>query len=130
MSISLRYEDPETFRLICKLCRKYHAYPGEDEDSKNFFYNLLSEYKGPLDRKSLTTYLDAEMAKAFIAYKKRPRWIQSGDWPFHNGKPMIFVGQIDIPGEVGGFHDDTSFYLFRPQGPFSDDECVVIVQQY
>ncbi|MCQ3930164.1 MAG: hypothetical protein DPW16_06860 [Chloroflexi bacterium] len=135
MSISLKYEDPETFDLIAGVCNRHQVDPGYPDPEwtggiEDFFRNLLAEYKGTLDKEGLTTYLDKAMAEAFIAYGERPRWIQSADWPFHNGKPMIFVGQIDIPGEVGGFHDDTSFYIFHPQPTFSDDECVVITQQY
>ena len=134
MSVSLKYEDPETFSLIAEVCGRHQVDPGYPDPEWNggiedFFRNLLAEYKGALDKESLTAYLDKEMAKTFIAYGKRPRWIQNEVWPFHNGKPMIFVGQIDISAEVGGFHDDTSFYMFHPQGPFSDDECIVIVQQ-
>ncbi|GIK67662.1 MAG: hypothetical protein BroJett018_54560 [Chloroflexota bacterium] len=135
MSISLKLEDMETFDLIAQICGRHQVYPPNPDPEwtggiEDFFRNLLSEYKGPLDKKSLADYLDEHMAKSFIAYGERPRWIQSGLWPFHNEKPMIFVGQIDIPKSVGKFHDDTSFYIFHPQQPFSDDECVVIVQQY
>jgi len=137
MGISLTYEDSETFSLICKLCWRYAIDPGSPDpnwngDRENYFRKLLAEYDGPLDKKSLTVYLNKHLAEDFIAYKRRPRWIQSAEWPFYNGKPMIFVGQIDIPktASKGDFHDDTSFYIFRPQGRFFDDECKVIVQQY
>lgn len=135
MGISLKYEDSETFDLICKVCSRYAVDPGYpdpewDGDMERFLRGLLSEYSGPLDEKHLEDYLDSHFAKSFIAYGERPRCIQSEAWPFYKGKPMIFVGQIDVPKPASNFHDDTSFYIFQPQGRFSDDECVVIVQQY
>jgi hypothetical protein len=135
MGISLKYEDLETFGLICKVCSRYAVDPGYpdpewDGDMERFLRGLLSEYSGPLDEKHLEDYLDSNFAKSFIAYGERPRWIQAELWPFDNGKPMIFVSQIDVPKSKSKFHDYTSFYIFHPQDPFSDDECVVIVQQY
>ena len=43
---------------------------------------------------------------------RSPEWIQEAEWQFADGKPMVFVGQIDVPHAKGVFHDDASFFIF------------------
>lgn len=53
--------------------------------------------------------IKAQIAELFYLNesKKRPRWIQSSDWPLSNGRPMRFIGQKS-DGEVTRytFEDD------------------------
>jgi hypothetical protein len=46
------------------------------------------------------------------AAPQRPEWIQSPEWPIVNGKPLVFVGQVELPASAGLFHDDAVFYVF------------------
>lgn len=60
MSISLKLEDMETFDLIAQICGRHQVYPPNPDPEwtggiEDFFRNLLSEYKGPLDKKVLPT---------------------------------------------------------------------------
>jgi hypothetical protein len=128
--MSLNYENMETFETLIKVCRNYQVDPSSSLESESFFRTLLSNYEGAADTASVTSWLDANIARYFVALGKRPNWLQSAEWPFMGGAPMIFAGQIDwlvadIKLKSNVFHDDTSFYLFiAPKTP-----SVVVMQQ-
>ena len=53
----------------------------------------------------------------FRAVHSYPVWIQEAEWQFAQGRPMIFVGQVDVPAAKGLLHDDSSFFVFwDPEG--------------
>src|SRR5262245_49657852 len=79
-------------------------------ESERFFSDLLENYQGT--RNGLLQYVQNNIRLWFRYIDDEPRWIQSPEWRFYNGKPMVFVGQIDISREKGQFHDDASFYIF------------------
>ena len=119
--------------LLMATCSRYQVDPSASIESETFFRTLLSQYDGPIDGDHLVAWLEKQLAGNFVAVNDRPHWIQGADWPFAGGKPMVFVGQIDIPVKSGStasryFHDDTSFYLFiqaEGKGPVK-----VITQQF
>ncbi len=47
----------------------------------------------------------------FRFVSKPPAWVQSGDWPIRNGKPLVFIGQIPIDAP-DLFHDSGAVFLF------------------
>jgi len=57
----------------------------------------------------LQSWLKEKIKTDFRYLKKQPKWLQSPEWPVENGKPMVFLGQIDI-SELS--HDDAQAYLF------------------
>jgi uncharacterized protein YwqG len=44
----------------------------------------------------LQSWLKEKIKTDFRYLKKQPKWLQSPEWPIGNGKPMVFLGQIDI----------------------------------
>lgn len=96
-------------------------------EAEEFFNSFLEKYSG--DIANLKSWLTEEITPYFIALTKRPIWIQSPDWPFENGKPMIFAGQLDLSAQDGiisqFFHDDASLYIF-----IGELEPIVITQIY
>lgn len=129
--MKVEYDNLEVLRLLTKVCRKYKASSDYPIEAKEFHSSLLKEYDGEYDMKQLKTWLEERLAKYYIALKKRPRWIQSPDWPFYEGKPMTFIGQVDIVVRKDDiteryFHDDISFYLFI--GPDTSIYEVVVQQ--
>jgi hypothetical protein len=67
-----------------------------------------------MDDTNVVAWLESSIPQHFLALRKRPEWLQNPEWPFADGKPMIFVGQIDLPkaDAPNVFHDDTSLYVF------------------
>lgn len=127
----LNFDDEDTYNLILSVCRPFGVDPSVPIESEAFFRKLLTHYSGNSDDASISGWLRQEIEKHFIALGARPRWIQSPEWPFANGEPMIFVGQIDLSVQegkpaAGFFHDDTSLYVFvgKKVPP------VVIMQQF
>ena len=53
-----------------------------------------------------------ERLKALFQYaKKPPSWIQSPEWPIHEGEPAYFIGQMPIDAPAL-FHDNGALYVF------------------
>lgn len=64
---------------------------------------------------SKDTVLGAVAVKApewFRSIGNPPEWIQEAEWPTHDGKPMVFIGQISIPPTSGVFHDEGTILVF------------------
>jgi hypothetical protein len=77
----------------------------------------------------MTAWLSQRLEQDFRSVKEKIRWIQRPEWPFADGKPMVFAGQIDVNKETSSvdfYHDDASLYVFigRKAPP------VVVTQRY
>lgn len=79
-------------------------------ESEDFFSNIIEQFEGT--RKECLDYIKSNLKNWFKFVKKGPDWIQEAEWQFANGKPLVFVGQINIPKETGYFHDDAAFFIF------------------
>ncbi len=118
----IRFDDPpaddielQVFELVSDVSGRYGVSPSMSTDAEQFFSSLLAEYTGDLE--NLTSWLEERLSEHFVAVGARPSWLQGPEWPFANGRPMIFVGQIDLTIQNGGiaselYHDDTSLYVF------------------
>jgi len=129
MKMILNISDFETWKIVAKVCVKYGA--DVDRTQDDFFNDLLSKYDGELTAEALTEWLDTEIPKHFRVFDERPIWIQDPQWLYHDGRPMIFVGQILLDNPPASLlHDGTKFYLFIPQGRWSDADIRVVSQQF
>jgi len=63
-----------------------------------------------LSDKEKKAQIKEQVERDFVCLKKPPQWIQDVDWPFRNGKPLVFVGQLDLDIEI--FHDKGAVYVF------------------
>ena len=45
----------------------------------------------------------------FLYLKKPPSWLQSPKWPIRNGKPLVFVGELDMSDAT---HDTSRAFIF------------------
>jgi hypothetical protein len=127
----MNLDDLDVYRVLIRVCNRYTATTAFG-NYREFFDNLLSQYHGASDLGELEAWLDQKIPELFLAFGKRPEWIQDSDWAFVNGQPMIFVGQIDIslsenPEAAKLFHDDLSFYIFLPQ---DGGQSKVVIQVY
>lgn len=97
---SNKYSD--LFELILKVQPKWLDLPAE------YFSELISG-REHLKPKELKDYLKEKIKADFRCLKAIPKWLQSPQWPIHEGLPLIFVGQIDISGLS---HDAAQLYIF------------------
>ncbi|WP_088251730.1 hypothetical protein [Fimbriiglobus ruber] len=108
---------PELFGVISR----YGARPDVPIEAAEFFTGLVTHFEDPA---TLRRHLEAEAAGWFRSLRGQPDWIQDAEWPWSNGRPMVFVGSIDAPS--GTFHDEARFYVFwSPET--GTRECVVQV---
>ncbi len=77
--------------------------------------DFLLEHVVPKDEdlpKTKKIALMKERLKALFQYaKKPPSWIQSPEWPIHEGEPAYFIGQVPIDAPAL-FHDQGTLYVF------------------
>ncbi|KHT27165.1 hypothetical protein [Pectobacterium carotovorum] len=92
----------EIYDLILKVKPSWVNISG---DYLKFLCDKFKEIKG----RELESLLKCEINSSFNFLKKKPKWLQSPDWPVRNNFPLLFVGQIDISDLKG----DASFlYVF------------------
>lgn len=123
----LSFDNEHTFELLLDACSEFQVDPTSSLVAESFFRNLLQSYSGSQNDEAVVTWLNEKLAQNFVSIGDRPHWIQNPQWPFVNGVPMIFVGQLEIknpPRSV--FHDDTTFYVFVNKG----SQPIVVMQQY
>jgi hypothetical protein len=113
---------------VLEVCSEYQV----DINYPEYFDDLLAQYNGPHNQEDIANWLRAQIPDLFRVVGDRPHWIQEPDWPFHDGEPMIFLGQVDVnvndqPPEERIYHDDTSLYLFKAR---HGKEITVVMQQY
>lgn len=128
------FSDDDVRLLVDNVCHIYGTNAFVSPEADVFFQHLLDQYQGQQDDyESLKKWLHKKIPEVFVALGERPKWIQDARWPFFEGEPMIFVGQIDISVQGDNpalkmFHDDTSFYVFINRTGVRVTE--VIIQQY
>lgn len=100
----------DIFELLLELGNEIGIAPFSSVESENYFCELLKDYSG--DKNEVKRYFEDAIKRDFQIMKEKPRWIQEGDWQFHRGKPMIFVGQLDATIKQDGVSYGISFYVF------------------
>ena len=129
----LAVDNPDIYSLLIEVCKPYGVDPSASIDAEEFFRNLLSAYDGFDDATIIAAWMDDQVSRNFVSLSARPRWIQECERAYHEGRPMIFVGQIDLNQAERErvvptlYHDDTSFYLFVARARVPP---VVVMQQY
>jgi len=90
------------FNLALRVQPKWLSLP------PGYLSRLIEDHR-TLAPKELEACLKKKIAGDFRSLKKPPRWLQAPAWPIKDGKPMVFLGQIDIGGLS---HDNSQAYLF------------------
>jgi hypothetical protein len=108
---------PELFAVI----PRFGARPDIPIAAEDFFTELVARFD---DRAALRRHLEEVVPGMFRCLREPPDWIQGPEWPWADGRPMVFVGSIDAPPRT--FHDDARFYVFwSPE--VGTRECVIQV---
>ncbi|UVM50374.1 hypothetical protein LOY38_29430 [Pseudomonas sp. B21-015] len=92
----------ELFNLTLKVQPKWLSLPSD-------YLSSLIEDKKSLSTKELQLWLKGKIKSDFRSLKTPPKWLQNPEWPIQDGKPMFFLGQLDISGLS---HDNSQAYLF------------------
>jgi len=78
-------------------------------DIPDWYMEKILAMSGGKKGKDMEAYLKERIRNDFRCSKKQPKWIQSAQWVFVKGEPIVFVGQIDIAGIM---HDTAQLYVF------------------
>ncbi|MBT2371589.1 hypothetical protein [Pseudomonas fluorescens] len=103
-TVEKKYED--LFNLTLKVQPKWLSLPSD-------YLSMLIEEQKNLSPKELQSWLKEKIKSDFRYLKTPPKWLQSPEWPIEGGKPMVFLGQLDI-SELS--HDLAQAYLFFDEG--------------
>ncbi|MDE7431572.1 MAG: hypothetical protein K2N34_06640 [Lachnospiraceae bacterium] len=96
--------------VLLDLGNEYDFDPSSDIESENYFMELVSKYE--FEEDNFMELLRRDIEREFRVIDKRPEWLQNPEWQFNNGKPMEFIGQIDIERNSIGLNSDATFYIF------------------
>ena len=97
--------------ILLELGNEFSFDPSSSIESEKYFLKLLSKYQNNNDD-DLVSLLREEIKKEFKVLDKKPEWIQDPEWQFNNGRPMEFVGQLEIKQDKISLHNDAMFYVF------------------
>jgi hypothetical protein len=105
----MMYED--VYKELLAIGRKHEFRPDVPLEAEDFFRDLVSRYNGPGEM--LSTWLEEQAIKYYRSLVKPPEWLQDPEWPVFQGKPMLFVGQVDLPeGSTPLLNHSASFFIF------------------
>lgn len=97
---SKRYED--LFNLLLKVQPKWLSLPSS-------YLSSLLDMAPTKKTKELQAWLKDRIKDEFRYLKTPPKWLQAPGWPIENGKPLVFVGQLDVSDLS---HDTSQAYVF------------------
>ena len=116
--------DPDRIRFggqVRKTVDKMNA-SVEGAEARPFVDMLYAEWKqAGKPENEITTWLAARLQNVFLSLAAPPRWVEEEPaWPFHQGKPMVFISQITIDdSEVSqtSLSSGETLYLFGAREP-------------
>jgi hypothetical protein len=91
------------YDLILKASPKWLSLP------ESYISAIKRSIPEGLDRKEKTNFIKASISKDFQYIASPPKWLQNPNWQFRDGRPLTFVGQLDI-GTL--LHDTSQVYVF------------------
>lgn len=100
----------EILTLLLDIGRDLGIDPLGSIESERYFLQLLRA--APDDPSTLPAYLRGAVERDFPAMEAYPRWLQGSEWPFWEGRPLCFVGQLDAAVRRDGCLHRTAFYVF------------------
>ncbi len=111
MTIDFSSDIPESdLYLLLDLGKKYGFDPLCSDESEKYFTDLLQSCNVTGDKKK--NFLESRISQDFKCNVDIPQWVQDPEWPFDEGKPMFFVGQMELEINRDGYLFTNVFYVF------------------
>ena len=89
---------------------KLGALPDFPGEAREFLEREYGKFGGGPDE--FVEYVRANAAHWYRSVAEPPPWIQEAEWQYDAGRPMVYVGSVQVSTESGFFHDDATFYVF------------------
>lgn len=122
-------------KMIGVVSREFNASCDKGE-AQEFVTTVYEQYKQAGSPKNIKHWLKEHLKNAYLSVTIPPMWVEDEpDWPYLNGKPMVFITQYAIPkNEVTGDHLTWNIvlYLFGQRVPHPQGYTVEyrIVRQF
>lgn len=105
-----------------------------DDENDALIDVLWADYVQEGKPKKRKAWLRARLAALFLYVDEPPRWIEANPiWPFHLGKPMIFIRQVELPLNKH-LDSDSVLYVFGARSPVVEydgwEMCYRVVQNH
>jgi hypothetical protein len=97
-----------------------------DDEDRAFRSALYQDYVKAGKPKDKKDWITQELKKHFLCVTSPPEWIERTTiptWPFYNGRPMVFISQISVPGNdvtKAAVSPDVVLYVFGSRNPVPD----------
>ena len=83
--------------------------------------SLYQDWKSNGEQVDRKKWIRASLSKRYICAAEKPKWPRDPQaWPEHDGKPMVFLGQIHVPKfAYSGGHETLGTIIFifgAPEG--------------
>lgn len=109
------YDD--VYGTLMRVGLRFGFRPDVPEGMEEFVRAVVGDYKGSPE--GFEEWFSKRATECYRVLEERPGWIQDPEWPVYNGKPMVFVGQLDFREgtEYLGRHSGTFFVFWDPEAP-------------
>lgn len=108
----------DIYEELLVLVSGYGAQVDTPIESEHFFETLIKEFHGT--QSEFLLFVQDNLPHWFRSVPENgPNWIQDAEWQFHDGKPMLFLGEIKVPKSAGVFHDDAAVFIFLSESGIS-----------
>ena len=82
---------------VAKIAEKEFGGSFSDDADRKVMREIYAQYIREGEPSDAAAWIRRQLEHLFPCAELRPVWIEAiPQWPFHNGKPMVFVGQIDV----------------------------------
>jgi hypothetical protein len=85
--------------------------PSTPKELEAYCNCLLAEFQKTRNE-DFREWVWPRLVSSFVCLSKRPAWIQDPQWQVSDGRPMVFVGQLDVQSESRIGSCPVSFYVF------------------
>ena len=80
--------------------------PDMSDEAEQLIAGLVEAYEGP--ESEFADWYRSRVAGLFRSESGPPDWLQDPEWPLVDGKPMLFVGHLDLQRGAHGYR----FFVF------------------
>lgn len=70
----------------------------EGTEAEPFLDMIYREYQEAGEPREMEEWIESRLRSEFLFVSEPPRWVEAEpSWPFHEGRPMVFISQTFLP---------------------------------